>query len=112
MGIAFEGRIIETTPDGHLVDAEAWSRDLALHMAKAEGLTLGPRHWDVIAYLRDEYFNDDEETPSAHALQRAMGRKWGEKVETRTLAALFPQGAAAQGARLAGLPADGLKGGA
>ena len=111
MNYEFEGRQIEATSSGYLVNLEDWSRELAAHIARGEHIELGPRHWDVIAYLRDEYFNNNQNAPNTRALLKAMCESWGEKVDQKTLYDLFPLDPSKQGGRIAGLPESRRKGG-
>jgi len=111
MTYAFAGRAIETTASGYLVDPEDWSRELAGHIAGLERIELGPRHWDVIDYLRDEYFNNNQSTPNTRAILKAMAERWGEKIEQKALYDLFPLDPSKQGGRIAGLPESRRKGG-
>ena len=111
MSFEFQGRMIETTASGYLVDPDVWSQDVAEHMARAEGVELGPRHWDVIAYLRDEFFNNNEHTPNTRAIIKAMSEKWGEKVDQKELYELFPLDPSKQGGRIAGVAESRRKGG-
>ena len=55
MPIEVNGKSIETTPSGFLVNIEDWSEALAEVIAKEEGVVLTDRHWDVVNYLRDEF---------------------------------------------------------
>jgi tRNA 2-thiouridine synthesizing protein E len=80
-------------------------------MAGLEQLTLTERHWDLIDYLRDEFFNNNENTPNTRAILKAMTEKWGEKIDQRTLYDLFPLDPSKQGGRIAGLPESRRKGG-
>jgi tRNA 2-thiouridine synthesizing protein E len=44
--------------DGFLLDTQAWTPQLALEIADADGLlTLSPEHWKIIDYLREHYLN-------------------------------------------------------
>ena len=88
MAYEFEGRTIETTATGYLANRDDWSKGLAEHMAGLEQLTLTQRHWDLIDYLRDEYFNNNENSPNTRAILKAMSEKWNEK--TRSENALRP----------------------
>ena len=56
MAIEFQGKTIETTAGGYLADQEDWSRELAAHMAAQDQIELTDRHWDLINYLREEFF--------------------------------------------------------
>jgi tRNA 2-thiouridine synthesizing protein E len=111
MAYTFEGKTIETTANGHLVNQEDWSKELAEHMASQESLALTPRHWDIIEYLRDEYFNNNQNNPNTRAIVKAMADKWGEKVDQKTLYELFPLDPSKQGGRIAGVPESRRKGG-
>jgi len=111
MAIEFEGREIETTATGYLVDPEDWSRELAEHMAALDKIALTERHWDVLEFLRDEYFNNNQSTPNTRNIMKAMEEKWGEKVDQRTLYDLFPLDPSKQGGRIAGVAESRRKGG-
>ena len=80
MGYQFEGREIESTSSGYLVEQDDWSRELAGHMANLDKIELTPRHWDVIDYLRDEYFNNNQSTPNTRAILKAMSERWGSGI--------------------------------
>lgn len=111
MAYEFAGQIFETTASGYLVDQSAWTPELADHIAALEGLTLGPKHWDVMTYLREEYFDNGEAQPNTRTILKAMSEKWGEKIEQRDLYDLFPMDPSKQAGRIAGLPESRRKGG-
>ena len=111
MGFNFDGTEIETDANGFLVNHTDWSEELAEAMARAEGITLTEKHWDIINYLRDEYFNNGGNQPNTRTILKAMGEKWGEKPKQKDLYALFPQDPSKQGGRIAGLPESKRKGG-
>ena len=111
MSYQFDGREIETTATGYLVDLEDWSPELAAHIAGLEGIELGPKHWDVLNYLREEYFENRENQPNTRAIVKAMSAAWGEKVSQKDVYDLFPLDPSKQGGRIAGLPESKRKGG-
>jgi TusE/DsrC/DsvC family sulfur relay protein len=111
MSYEMGGREIETTASGYLVDQDDWSRELAEHIAELEHIELTKRHWDLIDYLRDEYFNNNQSTPNTRAIIKAMSERWGEKVEQKALYDLFPLDPSKQAGRIAGLPESKRKGG-
>ena len=49
------GKIVETDPEGYLVNLEDWSEELAVELAKEDKLELGENHWKVIHYMRDQF---------------------------------------------------------
>ena len=112
MAFEFNGATIETNPQGYLVNQDDWSEDLARAMAEAENVgELTERHWDVINYLRDEYFNNRETQPNTRTIIKAMSEAWGEKISQGDLYKLFPLDPSKQGGRIAGLPESRRKGG-
>lgn len=111
MGYQIDGREIEATANGYLVNQDDWSEDLAKLIAEKEGIELTERHWDLIKYLRDEYFNDNGTMPNTRTIMKAMAELWGEKIDQKTLYDLFPLDPSKQGGRIAGLPESKRKGG-
>lgn len=111
MAIEFNGKTIETTATGFLVNADDWSEDLATHMAGLESIQLTDKHWDLIKFLRDEYFNNNQNQPNTRNIVKAMSDKWGEKLAQKDVYELFPLDPSKQGGRIAGLPESRRKGG-
>lgn len=112
MAFEFNGQSVETTTTGYLVNPDDWSEDLARAMAEAEEVgELTERHWDLLNYLREEYFENRENQPNTRAIIKAMSDKWGEKIKQDAVYALFPLDPSKQGGRIAGLPESRRKGG-
>ena len=111
MSIEFNGKTIETNATGFLVNLEDWSKELAEHMAKLEGITLTQKHWDLIDYLRDEFINNNGTQPNTRHIVKAMADKWGVDVIQKDVYDLFPKDPSKQGGRIAGLPESRRKGG-
>jgi len=111
MSIEFNGKTIETNATGFLVNVEDWSKELAEHMAKLEGITLTQKHWDLIEFLRDEFINNSGNQPNTRNIVKAMADKWGTDVTQKDVYDLFPKDPSKQGGRIAGLPESRRKGG-
>lgn len=111
MAFEFDGKVVETTASGYLADQEDWTKALAEYLAGLESITLTDRHWDVIDYLRSEYFDNNQSTPNTRTILKAMSERWNEKVDQKTLYDLFPLDPSKQGGRIAGLPESRRKGG-
>ena len=111
MAISFNGEEIETTASGYLVNQEDWSEDLARTMAAADGITLGQEHFDLINYLREEFFENSGNLPNTRTIIKAMSDLWGRELAQRDLYELFPLDPSKQGGRIAGLPESRRKGG-
>lgn len=88
-------------PDGHLLELEPWSEEIAQQLATAEDLQLTVEHWDVILFLRNHYAEHGA-APNARTLLNALEQKTeGGK---KRLYQLFPKGPVSQGSRIAGVP--------
>ncbi len=111
MSIEVNGKSIETTETGYLADTADWSEDVSIAIAKSEGLELTDAHWDVINYLREEYFQNNGNQPNDRNMIKAMGEKWGRKVTSKELYDLFPGKPSKQAGQIAGLPESRRKGG-
>ena len=111
MAIEVNGKTIETTDHGYLVNHQDWNEDVALKLAEIEGITLTDKHWDVIHYLRDEYMNNNQNQPMERIVLKDMGKKWGSKPTSKDLYNLFPLAPTKQGTKIAGLPEVLRKGG-
>ena len=111
MSYEFNGKTIETDANGFLTSPEDWSKDLAEHVAKLEGISLTQKHWDLIDYLRDMYINHGGEQPNTRHIVKAMSDKWGTNASQKDIYDLFPKDPSKQGGRIAGLPESRRKGG-
>ena len=112
MAYELNGKVLEATDNGYLVNQDDWDKDLAQAIAAAEGLALSQDHWDVIEFLRDAYFNRNGEQPNNRAILKAMQDKWqGRKIDNKTLFDLYPGNPSKQAGKIAGLPESLRKGG-
>jgi tRNA 2-thiouridine synthesizing protein E len=111
MSLQFNGKTIETSATGYLVNQEDWSKELAEFMALEEGVALTEKHWDLINFLRDEYFNNNANQPNTRQIVKAMSDKWGTNVIQKDVYDLFPKDPSKQGGRISGLPESRRKGG-
>jgi tRNA 2-thiouridine synthesizing protein E len=112
MAFEINGKTIETTENGYLVDVNDWNEAVATEIAKIDGLgDLTQEHWDVINYLRDEYINNNGNQPNDRIMIKAISEKWGRKVSSKELYDLFPGKPSKQAGQIAGLPESRRKGG-
>ena len=97
-------RCLETTDDGFLRDASQWNEQVAEALAQAENIALSPSHWEILAFIRDYYFQF-QHLPNARMFAVAIRKKLGEdKAKSRYLQKLFPAGPLKYACKLAGLP--------
>jgi tRNA 2-thiouridine synthesizing protein E len=84
--------------DGFIQEPELWDQDVALALAKTEGVDeLGEEHWKVVNYLR-EYYLEYQVAPMIRKLCKSTGFKLNKIYE------LFPSGPAKGACKVAGLP--------
>ena len=100
MSIEADGTTIVTTETGFLENPEDWTESVARAMAGAEDLELNERHWDIIQYLREEYFSNNGNQPNNRTLIKEMSARWGHKVSNKELFELFPGNPSKQAGRL------------
>jgi tRNA 2-thiouridine synthesizing protein E len=95
---------VATDVEGYLLDRSDWSEDFARALARREGLELTPRHWEVIAFLR-EYDHAHGVQLQVRVMIRHFTQAWGPQAgSNHALHAMFPAGGPQkQGNRLAGL---------
>lgn len=88
---------IERNEEGFLVNPADWDEDLAVEIARLEGITeLTEDHWKIIRFCRDK-----AETSGAAPTLRQITK--GAGVPTKTLFSLFPKGPAKKVAKISGL---------
>ena len=94
----YAGKEIELTDDGYFANAENWDEEIALEVAKEEGLEeLNEQHMKVINFMRKIYLETGD-GPTIRKLTKESG------VPTKELYQLFPKGPAKKAARIAGIP--------
>ncbi len=111
MSYEVNGNTIAANANGYLENAEDWNEDVAKAIAATENVTLTDKSWDLINYLRDEFFNNGGNQPNDRAIVKAMSDKWGTAVQSKDIYELFPMQPSKQAGKIAGLPESRRKGG-
>jgi len=89
---------VDVTDEGFFERPEQWNEQMAAAIARDAGIDeLTDRHWDVIRYMRKEYFEKGT-GPTVRALGKSSG------VPVKELYQLFPKGPAKLAAKIAGIP--------
>jgi TusE/DsrC/DsvC family sulfur relay protein len=84
--------------EGFFLHPEDWREDMVPALAAREGIDqLTDRHWQVINFMRSEYF-----AKGTGPTVRVLGKTSG--VSIKELYQLFPKGPAKVAARIAGIP--------
>jgi tRNA 2-thiouridine synthesizing protein E len=111
MALEVNGKTIALDDNGNLTDPASWNEDVARALAAEDGIELTQKHFDVLKYLRSEYFDNNGEQPMERAINKGMSNIWGGKITSKELYELFPGAPSKQGNRIAGLPYIARKGG-
>lgn len=98
----------ETDDQGYLLEPN-YDEEASRVIAASEGIDLTDAHWEVIAYLREQY-REHGHTPNFRNMLKGFG-EIHPGVDSKYLYDLFPVGPAKQGPKVAGLPQPLGKGG-
>ena len=94
----YAGTTVELNDEGFFVDPNQWTREIAVELAKADGIDeLTAQHWQVLDFMRKEYFEKGT-GPTVRVLGKTSG------VSVKELYQLFPKGPAKMAAKIAGIP--------
>lgn len=92
------GTEVELNEEGFFVDPDQWTEGMVPELAAKEAIDeLDDKHWQVIRFMRQEYFANGT-GPTVRALGKTSG------VSVKELYQLFPKGPAKVAARMAGIP--------
>jgi dissimilatory sulfite reductase related protein len=91
------GTTVDVDAEGFLEDPAAWTPDMAVEIATANGIVLTDRHWQVVNFMRSTYLETGT-APSIRTLGKASG------VPIKELYHLFPKGPAKLAAKVGGIP--------
>lgn len=96
--IEVNGKSVELDEDGFIVNLDEWSEDVAMYLAKEEGVEeLTEDHWKLINYLK-QYFAEYGIAPMVRKMTKESGFSLKEIYD------LFPSGPAKGACKVAGLP--------
>lgn len=89
-------KVVQVNDEGFLTNPSEWTRDIAIEIAKEEGLgEMGDTHWKIIEFCRQNATNG--KSPTMRTITNGTG------ITTKDLFALFPKGPAKKVARISGL---------
>jgi len=99
-----DGKILNTTDDGFLVDLNDWDEEVAIEIARLNKLELSAQHWEIVFFIRN-YYQQFKHLPNARVFTKAIKKEFGEeKGNSRYLHKLFPEGPLKYACKIAGIP--------
>jgi len=105
MEAVVDGKTIELSEAGWLLDLSEWNEAVAVEIAKNEQVPeLTEEHWNIINMAR-EYFDDNGTVCEPRAFSKLMKKAYGkEKSDQKYIYSLFPTGLIKCANKIAGLP--------
>ena len=94
---------LQTDPHGHLLELDEWSEKHAQGIAAEEGISLTPKHWEVIHFLRQHYAQHGPTSYGREVVQ-ILESRYAAEGGRKFLFRLFPRGPVRQASHIAGLP--------
>lgn len=90
------GSTIQVNEEGYLTDFLQWNTEIGTALAQEANIEMTPRHWEVIAYLHNEFKND-----SPLSIRR-IGKSG--VVDIKEFYQLFPIAPLKTASKIAGIP--------
>jgi len=105
MEAVVNGKTIELSEAGWLLNLDEWSEDLAAQIAINEKVPeLTEEHWNIINMAR-EYFHENGMVCEPRAFSKLMKKAYGkDKSDQKYIYSLFPTGLIKCANKIAGLP--------
>lgn len=105
MEAVVNGKTIELSEAGWLLNLDEWSEELAAQIAITEKVPeLTEEHWNIINMAR-EYFHENGSVCEPRAFSKLMKKEYGkDKSDQKYIYSLFPTGLIKCANKIAGLP--------
>jgi tRNA 2-thiouridine synthesizing protein E len=90
------GSNVKVNEEGYLLDFSQWNRQVGEEIAHKEGITMTPRHWEVIEWIQEQV--------KADKALSIRGIKKSGVLDIKEFYALFPGGPLKISTKIAGVP--------
>ena len=90
--------------EGYLVQPEDWNQEIAVELAKEEGIELNDNYWLVLNFMQ-QYYREHNIAPDVrHAISHVASEKQCSKREAKKFVfELFPYGYVKQACKISGM---------
>lgn len=92
----YAGKTVSVDKDGYLTDLSQWNKEIAIEIAKEEGVELTDKHFEVLSYLQDQ------QRKEVALSIRSIGKSG--VVDIKQFYELFPKGPLKISSKIAGIP--------
>ncbi len=96
MDLNIAGIRLDVTEDGYLTDVSQWNKEIAVEIAKENGIELTDKHWEVLYWIQDQVKND--------VALSVRGIKKSGVIDIKEFYELFPGGPLKISTKIAGVP--------
>ncbi len=96
MDKTISGKQVSVNDEGYLTDFSQWNKQIGEDIAKEENINLSGRHWEVLAYLQEQF---KKQIPMSIRKIKNSG-----VVDIKEFYQLFPQGPLKTASKIAGVP--------
>ncbi|HPD95328.1 MAG: TusE/DsrC/DsvC family sulfur relay protein [Bacteroidales bacterium] len=91
----YAGKSVNVTEDGYLTNPDDWTKEVAVEIAKEEGIELNEKHLTVIEFIRDKILKGETLTI------RSIGKSG--IIDTKGFYDLFPGAPLKKASKIAGV---------
>ena len=91
-----DGHQVEVNDEGYMLNPEQWNKNIAIEIAREEGIDLSERHYAIIDYIREKVLGGE-----ALSLRR-IGKSG--LVDIKEFYQLFPGAPLKKATKIAGVP--------
>ncbi len=92
--------MVATDTEGYLTDPSDWAEDVAVELARREGIVLTDEHWAVLRFMR-AYLEEHRVAPDVRHVSRHLAEQFG--ANRNRVFELFPYGYVQQACKIAGM---------
>ena len=96
METVIAGFKLNVTEEGYLTDFSQWTKEIAIDLAKENGIELTDKHWEVLEYLQEKHKNNEPLS--------IRGIKKSGIINIKEFYGLFPGGPLKKSTLIAGIP--------
>lgn len=92
----YAGVAVEVNDEGYFTNPSQWTKEIAVDVAKQEGVELTDKHYEMLEYLRNKFNNGDQLT--------IRGINKSGIVDVKTFYQMFPGAPLKKSTKIAGIP--------
>lgn len=92
----YAGVSVDVNDEGYFTDPSQWTKEIAVDIAKQEGVELTDKHFEMLEYLRNKFNSGEQLT--------IRGINKSGVVDVKTFYQMFPGAPLKKSTKIAGIP--------